>query len=194
MLLWDVQRIGMASSDGRLPTLPEQREIFWSDLASTDPATSSSASSAFFDGGKRTIAFFRDRLLTHEKPVGDPEQQRLLKQLADSDYKERAKAFVILKQLGRAAEPMLREAFRTEKDEIMHIRLRAFLAELELDGIVTPKDERVRETQVVQLLGLMATPPARELLTDLAQKGASEQLRKDAGETLQRLKGRAPKE
>ncbi len=194
VLLWDVHRAAgnrLASLVERMPVLPAQRDILWNALASPDSATSFAAASGFLDGGKGSVAYFRDRMLTHEKPFGDAEQQRLLRQLADPDYKERAKAFVALKQLGRAAEPMLREAFRTEKDEIMHIRLRAFLAELELDGIVTPKDERVRETQVVQLLGLMATPPARELLTDLAHKGASEQLRKDAAEKLQRLKGRA---
>ncbi len=197
VLLWDVQRVlhnGMVAHDGQMPLLPEQRLIHWSDLASTDPATSYSASSAFFDGGKGSVTYFRDRLLTHEKPFSNAEQQRLLKQLANPDYKERAKAFNALKTLGRAAEPMLREAFRTEKDEIMHIRLRAFLSELELDGIITPKDDRVREMRVVQLLELMDTPQARELLNDLAQKGASEQLRKDAGEALQRLKALAPKE
>ncbi len=110
-----------------------------------------------------------------------------MKQLADPDYKERGKAFVGLKKIGRAAEPMLREAFRTEKDEIMHLRLRAFLNELELDGIITPKDDRVREMRVVQLLGLMDTPPARQLLSDLAQQATSKQLGEDA-------KGRAPKE
>ncbi len=127
-----------------MPILPAQREILWADLASTDPATNFSASSALFDGGKVTVAFLRDRLLTHEKSFGNEEQQRLLKQLADPDYKERAKAFVALKKIGRQAEPILREALRTEKDEIMHLRLRAFLGELEGEGIVTPKDEKVQ--------------------------------------------------
>ncbi len=82
---------------------------------------------------------------------------------------------------------MLREAFRTEPDEIMHLRLRAFLAELELDGIVTTKDERAREMKVVQVLGLMDTPPARHLLSELSLQAASKQLREDASETLRRL-------
>ncbi len=197
VLLWDVRRmlhLGLVAQDGRLPLLPEQRDFLWTELASTDPAISFSASSALFDGGKGTVAFFRDRLLTHKTPVGNEEQRRLLKQLADPDYKERAKAFAALKKIGRAAEPVLREAFRTETDEIMHIRLRAFLSELELDGIVTPKDERTRDLRVVQLLALMGTPPARELLSDLAEKGASKELRDDAQETLKRLKGRAPKD
>ncbi len=197
VLLWDIRRVlrnGLASHEERMPLLPEQREKLWIELASTDSASGFASTSAFFDGGKGSITFLRDRLLSHQTPVGDAQQQRLLKQLADPDYKERAKAFVALKKLGRAAEPMLREAFRTEKDEIMHLRLRAFLSELESDGIVTAKDDRVREMRVVQILGLMDTPFARQLLSDLAEKGASEQIRKDATETLQRLKGLAQKD
>jgi WD40 repeat protein len=196
ILLWNAYRIlrnGMAGLDGRMPLSPEQRASLWNDLASTDTATSYAASVALFDGGKGTVAFFRERLLSPKKPLGDAEQQRLLKQLADPDYKERGKAFAALKKIGRAAEPMLREAYRTEQDEIMHLRLRAFLSELELDGIITPNDDRTREMRVVQLLGLMVTPSARELLRDLAQKATSELLRVDAAETLQRSKVLAPK-
>jgi WD40 repeat protein len=194
VLFWDVQRLGLISAGGPLPLLPAQRESLWNDLASTNPAVSYSAFSVFYDSGKASVAFFRDRLLTHEKPLGDAEQQRLLKQLADPDYKERAKAFAALKKIGQAAEPMLREAYRIEQDEIMHLRLRAFLSELEVDGIITSKDERTRDRRIVQVLGLMGTPSARELLSDLAQKATSEPLREDAREAFQRLKGLDRKE
>ncbi len=197
VLFWDLRRIlhmGGFSREERLPMLPEQWELLWTDLASPDSTTSFAGLRAFLDGGKGSVAFLRDRLLTHKTPVGEAEQRRLLNQLADPDYKERAKAFVALKKIGRAAEPMLREAFRTEKDEIMHLRLRAFLSELETDGIITPKDERGREMRVVQILRLMDTKPARQLLIDLAQEGLSEYLRDEARETLQRLKGSEPRD
>ncbi len=56
------------------------------------------------------------------------------------------------------------------------------------------KDERVREMRVVQILRLMDTKPARQLLIELAQKGTSEHLRDEARETLQRLKGIEPRD
>ena len=194
VLFWDLRRIlhtGVFTREEQMPMLPEQRELLWSDLASLDAATSFAGVRGLLDSGKGSVLFLRDRLLTHETPIGDAEQRRLLKQLADPDYKERAKAFVALRKLGRVAETMLREAFHSEKDEIMHLRLRAFLSELELEGIITPKDDRVREMRVVQLLGLMDTPSARELLSDLAHQATSKQLREDAEKTLQRLKGLA---
>ncbi len=178
VLLWDFRRAlrnGLASQEGHMPLVLEQRERLWLELGALDPEVSFAAVSAFLEGGKGSVAFLRKRLLSKEQPIGDPEQRRLLKQLADPDYKERGKAFVGLKKIGRAAEPMLREANRTEKDEIMHLRLRAFLNELELDAIITPKDERMRELRVVQLLELMATPEADELLRDL-KKPAPERL------------------
>ncbi len=197
VLFWDLRRIlhmGHFARAGQMPKLPEQLELLWAELSATDPATSFASVRGFLESGKGSIVFLRDRLLPPETPIADAEQRRLLKQLGDPDYKERAKAFVALKKIGRAAEPMLREAFRTEKDEIMHLRLGTFLSELESEGIITPKDDRMRESRVVQLLGLMDTPPARELLNDLAQKGANEQLRNDAKETLLRLTGVATKD
>ncbi len=92
VLLLDIRRIvgsGLASRVEQMPILPQQREILWLELASTDPATSYAASNALLDGGKGSVAFLRDRLLKHEKPIVDPEQRRLLEQLADPDYKER---------------------------------------------------------------------------------------------------------
>ena len=197
VLFWDLRRMareGLVSREERMPKSPEQLKVLWIDLASTDPGTGFQCVRGFLESGKTSVTFLRDRLLPHETAISEAEQRRLLKQLADPDYKERAKAFVALKKLGRAVEPMLREAFRAETDEIMHLRLRTFLSELELEGIVTPKDDRVREMRIVQLLGLMDTPPARQLLSDLAQQATSKQLREDAGETLQRLKGLAQKD
>ncbi len=197
VLLWDLRHAlsnRIAAHEERMPLLPAQREMLWLELASTDPATSFAATSVLLDGEKGSVVFLREHLLGKAQPIGDVEQRRLLKQLADSDYKERAKAFVALKSMGRAAEPMLREAFRTETDEIMHLRLRASFERWKTKALSHPSDEQVRQLRVVQLLGLMGTPPARELLTDLAQKGASKELRDDAQETLKRLKGIEPRD
>ena len=197
VLLWDIPRVlrmKLVSREEQMPVLSEKRELPWADLASPDPTTSFAGVRAFLNDGKGSVAFFREHLLPKEQPIGDPEQRRLLKQLADPNYKERAKAFVALKKIGRAAEPMLREALQTEKDEIMHLRLRAFLSELETEGIITSKDERGREMRVVQNLRLMDTKPARQLLIELALEGLSEHLREEARETLQRLKGSEPRD
>ncbi len=116
VVFWDLHRIlrmGLFSREGQLPMLPEQRELLWADLASSDPATNFAGVRGLLDGGKASVAFLREHYLSPVKTVGDAEQRRLLKQLADPDYKERAKAFVALKKMGRSAEPMLREASAT---------------------------------------------------------------------------------
>jgi hypothetical protein len=188
VLLWDMKSILARTRIAEEIALPKDQVLLWNDLGSTNALSGVTAIRALKAAGEATLSLLHERLLTPEKPFGAEVQRRLVAQLADPDYKVRAGAFAELKKNPNAAEPVLREEYRNTADEVLRLRLRTFLAELESENLLVPHDERLRERRVILLLEIMDSPGARKLLATLAPDAKSETLRAGASAALERMK------
>jgi RNA polymerase sigma factor (sigma-70 family) len=133
----------------------------------------------------RAMPALRKDLLKPGTRDDDARIDRLIDQLSDADSAVRGGALTELRQLGAQAEPAVRGALARATSDKLRARLRGLLAELELDGAITPADA-LHAIRAVDLLELIGTAEARKLLEVLARDGRSWWLREEARAALAR--------
>jgi RNA polymerase sigma factor (sigma-70 family) len=156
----------------------------WDELRGTEAGPAFRAQGRLRAASAEAVALLRDRL----KAVGAVDDQRLKDLIADldsADFATRQKAAENLRQLGRLAEAVLRQA--KEKAESVEVRRRAAELLAELEDAPTPPEE-LRALRAVEVLEWIGTAKARELLGELAHGAAGARLTQAAAAALQRLR------
>jgi RNA polymerase sigma factor (sigma-70 family) len=184
-MVWDV--LGLARP-GRAPLADlaaKALSALWADLASPDAARGHQAIGKLACRPKQALALLRE----HLRPAAEVAPERLARLVADlgsETFATRQKAARELEELGDLAEPALRRL--AESGPSLEGRRRAgqLLEKLPL----TASPEGLRQVRALEVLEMLATPEARQLLEWLAGGAARARLTREAGATLRRLTGR----
>ena len=135
--------------------------------------------------GKESVRFLKVRL----RPVPPTDSRRIARWVADLDADEfevRGKATAALAELEELAEPALRRALADRPSAELRIRVESLLKALATGS----SPERLRALRAVEVLELLATPEASELLATLGRGAPAARLTREATSALERLNAR----
>jgi RNA polymerase sigma factor (sigma-70 family) len=145
----------------------------WDSLASKDETTALVALLGLAATPKETVAFVKDRLGSRgkEPPVTAQDEKRfndLIVGLGAPDFAEREKAMAKLIELGKAAEPALRQAMRNNNDPEVKKRADLILKKI---GTTPPSKpmSALAARRLAPLLEHFDTPESRKLLEEVRQ-------------------------
>ncbi len=180
-LLWFAITAGAAEpccSAGELQSL-------WADLATTDPVKAHQTTTTLVARADQAVPFLKQRV----QPVPTPEPRRLTKLLAELDddrFKVREGATRELEKLAETAEPALKKALAGDPSPEARRRIERLLDKLKKDRLHPPAD-RVRSVRAVEVLELIGSAEARQVLTGLSRGAPEAQLTLEAKTALERL-------
>jgi WD40 repeat protein len=183
-LVWDVAEWtgGPATTTLR----PEQLKTLWDDLAAADAKKAFQAIATLATAPEQSVPLLREHL--RAVPPADP--ARLARLIADLDAEQpavRDKATAELGNQADLAEELLRKALANPPSAEARRRLEKLL---ELVDSPTPPAEPLRALRAIELLERIGTPPAREVLTTLAEGAAKARVTREAKTSLARLVNR----
>jgi RNA polymerase sigma factor (sigma-70 family) len=183
VLVWDTAPV-QRSLRGRVrPLSAAELEECWAALAGEDAHQAQQAVWRLALDPERAVPWLRARV----RPAAAVEPGKLAEWVAGLDsatFAERETASRELAALGDEAAPALREALRGKPTPEMRRRAEALLERLR--GPVT-LPEALRSVRAVAVLEDVATPPARQLLEEVAGGAPGARLTRGAKASLERL-------
>jgi len=156
----------------------------WVDLQSENDLRFQLAFKAFRAAPKPAFAVFRKAM----PPVAKERQQVVegwIAALDDEDPRRRDAVMENLQGVAHAFAPLLKSRQKAARPGEIHNRLTFVLKQMDTEKTPLPL---VRESRVLSLLEQLATPEARQVLTELAGGAADARLTVEARAALQRLK------
>jgi WD40 repeat protein len=185
LLVWDAT--GM-SPDGTLPAvaLPQpEMQVRWQELAMLD-ANRGMRAAWSLAAAPDSAAF-----LTKQLYLVDPEKiKKLLTDLNDSKFSMREKATNELERYGRWVEAGLRELADNPPGPEGKRRAERLLQKLNVPGAITLHQERLRQRRVLLVFEQVGNDVALKALSDLSTGAPEEDLRREAAESLARLRAK----
>jgi WD40 repeat protein len=185
MLVWDLTGQRASGQPPAVHLSQAEMENAWKELAGREAASAHGAITTLTAAGQQAVLFLRQHL--HPVAARQPHQLKQIEQLIlalDSDRSaDRQKASDALAGLRGAAEPALRKALTAKPSLEAHRRVQALLAKLE--PVNSP--ELLREVRAVEVLEHIGTPPARQILKELAKGAPTDRLTQEAKASLERL-------
>ncbi|MHB1423675.1 MAG: sigma-70 family RNA polymerase sigma factor [Gemmataceae bacterium] len=170
ILFWDVAAITgrKRPQAGRLAA--REWQALWEDLIQNDAAKAYAAMVRMAADGETTLAAFKARL-SPVRPIAPEQLARLLKELDSDEFAVRESASRELEKVVEPIEPTVRQTLgRPGLSLELRRRLEALSASLdEISG------ERLRHLRAIEVLEMLGTAEAREMLKALAG-GAPEAL------------------
>jgi hypothetical protein len=138
---------------------------------------------------EESIRFIR----SHIAPVSFDENRfkALVCKLDDDRYEVRRDATEELAKAGRFAEQVLRDAIKNRPSPEAFRRLRLLLDAIEPNRPV-PYADSLRAGRVLQVLELISTTDAKDVLSDLAGGAQGSWLTREATKTLERMQRATP--
>jgi RNA polymerase sigma factor (sigma-70 family) len=176
-LLWDVA----SAAPGQAALGPEGRLAAWRDLGGGDAAKAYTAVLALASDREGAVPFLKERL----RPVSPAAPERFARLVADLDsdrFEVRAKARDELAKLGPGAEPLFRKGLERPGSAEARKALRELLGALEAG--------QLRDLRSVEVLEMLGTPAARQLVQELARGEPGARLTQEAKASLRRLEAR----
>jgi RNA polymerase sigma factor (sigma-70 family) len=181
-LTWDLTRLTQPKQEPSGRLTPQALDALWTDLVGKDSARAFAALCQLSASPDQAVTLLKDRL----RPVISADAKRLAHLLADlqSDrFALRRQAESELKGLGEQAEAALRQALADDPPPDLRQRLERLRDKL--SGKAPPAG-LLRELRAVELLELIGSSEARQVLQDLAGGEAGARLTRQAKEALQR--------
>jgi WD40 repeat protein len=163
VLIWDVGRVPRPALPAKVPQ-PGDREAWWQALADGDAARAFAAMGAWVAVPKEAVDWIGDRVKPEPK-LDLNRVQGLMKQLDDEQFEVREQAKGDLLKLGEPLLPLLEKALAgnpSPQSERSLKELRGKLTGIGLQG------DRLRVVRAVEVLGIIGTPEARQVLKTLA--------------------------
>jgi WD40 repeat protein len=185
ILLWDREKVAPRPAGKTLSA--EQVKDYWSLIVKAQADKAYPAMAVLADDEKRTLEFLHGRL----RPIASPDPKRiqeLIGQLDADDPKLRDKAQQALAELEGTAEKPLRAALDQKPSPEAKRRLEMLLDELQQPSLSEP---RLEASRAIQLLEVIGSPKAVELLQILAQGDRSATLTKEANSAFERIQRRS---
>jgi WD40 repeat protein len=191
ILVWDATLMGL---DGKLPAaagldVPTMDQL-WKDLASDNNLQGNKAVWTLMVNDKDSIQY-----LTKKVFLADPKKIiQYIKDLDSEKFKEREDAMAALSSYERWVEGVLRKTLETDPppSEEVRQRIAKLLKRLEGKDAISLQQERLRVRRIIEILEQAGTPETRNLLRDLGNGAAEEDLRDMAQAAFERLSKRMP--
>jgi WD domain, G-beta repeat len=187
VLVWDAANL--VKKNRPAIAVPKDADIaaLWDDLAGRGDKAHR-ALWALTAAPQKSVEVFQEKLKA--APSLDPMRiAKLIAALDDESYDTRQKATETLGALPEA-EPEMQKALANNPSAEMQRRLKTALGNLE-GATATPPDQ-VREARAVEVLEILGTPEAKQLLEKLAKGAESAPLTQDCRAALARLAKKAP--
>jgi WD40 repeat protein len=181
-ILWDTSLERLRPEPLKLTA--NQTAALWEQLASVEGLTGAEAIQSLARGGDQTIALLRQKV----KPVTEAELSGLMRDLDGQRFAIRDKAIKRLTSLGRFVEPRLREELSMKPPLEVRRRIEDIL------NVITREQrpiEEVRLLRALEVLEMLGTPAAKEVLRELAAGASGCELTSEAKGVLERL-GNSP--
>jgi RNA polymerase sigma factor (sigma-70 family) len=177
VLIWDLTQLNASAA------VPDEKVLarLWSDLGSSDPKVVYAAVCLGAGGGDATVTSLKAEL----KPIAAHDAQKvagLVRQLESDEFATRERATKELVGLGPGATPALAAALKASESPEVRTRLARVL-----DAYPAALH---RHSLAVEVLEMIGTSAARELLTDLSRGESSAGLTREALAALKRLEKR----
>jgi RNA polymerase sigma factor (sigma-70 family) len=182
-LTWDLTRLARTTPAQAQRLEAEVLDALWADLTGTDATRAFDAIRTLCASPHQAVALLRE----HVHLAAPPDPQRLALLLADlgSDrFETRRQAEAGLEGLHELAEPGLRQALAGDPPLDLRQRLDRLLNKL--SGRVPPI-RQLRDLRAVEVLELIGTSEARQLLQEVAGGAPGARLTREATSALQRL-------
>jgi hypothetical protein len=166
-----------------VPPVKDGKEVatLWDDLGSGDPEVSYTAACRGAQAGDTAVNVLKTRL----KPVASVAPAKvaeLVRQLDAEVFADRERASRALRDLGPGVGHLLRKTVKKNESAEVRNRVEAILSLFAA--------EHCRSAQALEMLEMIGTQKAMQLLQDLAGGAADARLTQDAADALKRLKGR----
>jgi WD40 repeat protein len=179
-LSWDLTRL-IPPERASAPLPPQALDALWRELAGRDAVRSFEALRKLSASPDQAIALIKERL--HPATPPDPDRlAQLLAGLASSRFEARRQAESELEGLGKRAEPALRQALADNPPLDLRQRLERVLAKL-----AVPAAGEMLDIRAVELLELLGSAEARQVLRTLAGGEPTARLTGEAARAVQRL-------
>jgi RNA polymerase sigma factor (sigma-70 family) len=184
-LVWDLTgRLAMGTKYGEALSA-EELEKHWKTLAGEDAEAAFRAMQVLAADPARAVSYFRARL----HPIAQVDEKRLQQWIADLDSEQfavRETATTELEKLGAAVLDALRKALEKKPALETRRRLEPLIEKLEREEW-TPSGERLRIWRALEVLELIGTPEAKEVLAALANGAPGARQTGEAKAALERL-------
>jgi WD40 repeat protein len=179
-LSWDLTRL--ISAERAAALLPAKTlDGLWTDLAGQNAVRAFEALRKLSASPDQAIALIKERL--HPAIPPDPDRvAQLLAGLASGRFDVRRQAEGELEGLGHLAEPALRRALANDPTLDQRLRLERLLAKL-----AAPAVEEMLALRAVELLELLGSAEARQVLRSLAEGEPTARLTSEAARAVRRL-------
>jgi RNA polymerase sigma factor (sigma-70 family) len=183
VLTWDLTRL-TRSEPAPIAALPARAlDALWTDLAGKDATGAFDAIRKLSASPDQAVALLKDRL--RPATPADPDRlAQLLDDLGSDRFEVRRQAQSALEALGELAEPALRKALAAAPSLDLRQRLERLLENL--SGQL-PLAGQLRDLRAVELLELIGSLEARQLLQGLAGGAPEARLTREARSALRRL-------
>ena len=178
-LVWDLPGLLEAGCACRVDLTEQQLQTLWRDLASADAAGAYEAVQTLARLPTGAVPFL---LAVH--PVSAEKLSRLMKELESETFDARASATKELAQMGKFAEASLRKLL-AGKPSLEARRRAEELLELLADPVAMT--EHLRLVRAVEVLEMIGTEPAKQVLHGIAEGAAEAPLTRQAKDALTRL-------
>jgi hypothetical protein len=177
-LTWSLRGLGEATRPEKLDT--RDLETLWRQLAEADAGRAYQAVRKLSRAPTAAIPLLRGRL----QPATPGKVPALIADLDAKRFVTRQAAAKELARLGMSAESALQAALRTNVSLEVRRRIEGLLENLE--AVPLPAEE-VRSLRAVQVLEMVGTPDAVQVLKRLARGAADALLTREAQASVQRL-------
>jgi hypothetical protein len=185
-LVWDTTPAG-AAKPRKEPLTAAAADELWAALAGPEAQPAYAAMADLAAAPDRALALLRRELKPVPATPTDAELDRTFTDLDSEDFATRVKASLRLVELGELAVPGVRKRLaRTESAEVRK-RAQAFLDKIDP---APGSPYRLRQLRAVELLEGIATPAAKDVLSELAKGAAEAPLSLEAAAALERLRRR----
>jgi WD40 repeat protein len=183
VLLWDVASFLKAqrTPPGELSAL--QLKLLWNRLADEDSEQAHEALRQLSAAPRSTVPLLREQVRP-EAPVAAKRLTQLLDELEDNRFAVRKKATEELEKLAEQAEPVLQK--RLDDSPPLEVKMRIEQLLQKLNGPIT-QPERLRTLRAIEVLELIGTPEAQEVLRSLGTGAPEARITQDAKMALARL-------
>jgi WD40 repeat protein len=188
VLIWDVDKITSAYQRKQLDLDPKQLPHLWQTLASPDAAAAWRAMTTLVQAAPQAVPFLKENVAP-VTPAEIGQVPKLIDDLTSKSFTTREKAMTRLEELGDLSQPLLED--RLTKPASLELQMRTRLV---LDRIQkkVQAGAYLRPSRAVEVLELIGTPPAREVLAALANGAPEARLTQEARAAVKRLAQRAP--
>ncbi len=191
-LLWDLYPTKASAGEEQQGLTEEKLRRTWNIIAEEDSTEAFRAIRELVAGGDITVGFFNGRM-SPTPPQPRERVARLIDDLDDGDFSVRDRASRELELMGTAIVPTLHAALTADPAYEQWARLKALLTALDHPVFVLPGD-RLRTKRAIQVLEMVGSAQAKELLGVLADGEPGALQTRDAKAALERLEARRTSE